>query len=150
MDLETAQTTTTAKFPILKQGPVTTEEKVQKKNDVKARSMGKPCLVRIYLKSQKTVKIRQARTRESEEYKKKPKNQSRSQKSQTRTMEKAQRSVGFALNTLTELAQHVTSKNDMLAILRSPQINPTAQDQYLIIEGIEWRRLKDWRARQEG
>nr|GEV33983.1 ribonuclease H-like domain-containing protein [Tanacetum cinerariifolium] len=55
MDLETAQTTTTAKLPILKQaqtttnadgtsttlipGPVTTEEKVQKKNDVKARSM---------------------------------------------------------------------------------------------------------------
>nr|GEW95084.1 hypothetical protein [Tanacetum cinerariifolium] len=64
MDLETAQTTTTAKFPILKQekgnsfipvaqtitnvdgtsstlipGPVTTKEKVQKKNDVKARSM---------------------------------------------------------------------------------------------------------------
>ncbi|GKB14801.1 ribonuclease H-like domain-containing protein [Tanacetum coccineum] len=64
MDLETAQTTTTAKFPILKQengnsfklvaqtttnadgtstslipGPVTTEEKAQKKNDIKARSM---------------------------------------------------------------------------------------------------------------
>ncbi|GJX60931.1 hypothetical protein Tco_0292321 [Tanacetum coccineum] len=64
MDLETAQTTTTTKLPILKQengnsfklvpqtttnvdgsstslirGPVTTEEKVQKKNDVKARSM---------------------------------------------------------------------------------------------------------------
>ncbi|GJR47370.1 ribonuclease H-like domain-containing protein [Tanacetum coccineum] len=63
MDLETAQTTTTAELPILKQengnsfkpaaqttnadgtstslipGPVTTEEKVQKKNDVKARSM---------------------------------------------------------------------------------------------------------------
>nr|GEV61937.1 putative ribonuclease H-like domain-containing protein [Tanacetum cinerariifolium] len=39
MDLETAQTTTTAKFPILKQGPVTTEENVQKKNDVKARYM---------------------------------------------------------------------------------------------------------------
>ncbi|GJX25032.1 hypothetical protein Tco_0231328 [Tanacetum coccineum] len=64
MDLETAQTTTTAKLPILKQenrnlfklaaqtttnadgtstslipGPVTTEEKVQKKNHVKARSM---------------------------------------------------------------------------------------------------------------
>ncbi|GKA70401.1 putative ribonuclease H-like domain-containing protein [Tanacetum coccineum] len=64
MDLETAQTTTTAKLPILKQengnsfkpaaqtttnadgtsttlipGPITTEEKVQKKNDVKARSM---------------------------------------------------------------------------------------------------------------
>ncbi|GJR45778.1 ribonuclease H-like domain-containing protein, partial [Tanacetum coccineum] len=33
MDLETAQTTTTAKLPILKQGPVTTEEKAQKKND---------------------------------------------------------------------------------------------------------------------
>ncbi|GKC68111.1 hypothetical protein Tco_1100709 [Tanacetum coccineum] len=65
MDLETAQTTTTAKLPILKQengnsfepaaqttinvdgtstslipGPVTTEEKVQKKNDVKARKNG--------------------------------------------------------------------------------------------------------------
>ncbi|GJT47379.1 ribonuclease H-like domain-containing protein [Tanacetum coccineum] len=64
MDLETAQTTTTAKLPILNQenensfkpaaqttinadgtstslipGPVTTEEKAQKKNDVKARSM---------------------------------------------------------------------------------------------------------------
>ncbi|GKB35438.1 hypothetical protein Tco_0880380, partial [Tanacetum coccineum] len=64
MDLETAQTTTIARLPILKQengnsfkpvpqtttnangsstslisGPVTTEEKVQKKNDVKARSM---------------------------------------------------------------------------------------------------------------
>ncbi|GJU91311.1 hypothetical protein Tco_1303734 [Tanacetum coccineum] len=64
MDLETTQTTTTAKLPILKQenensfkpaaqtttnvdgtsttlipGHVTTEEKIQKKNDVKARSM---------------------------------------------------------------------------------------------------------------
>ncbi|GJW96067.1 hypothetical protein Tco_0177875 [Tanacetum coccineum] len=51
MDLETAQTNTTAKLPSLKQanadgtststipGPVTTEEKAQKKNDVKARSM---------------------------------------------------------------------------------------------------------------
>ncbi|GJX38459.1 putative ribonuclease H-like domain-containing protein [Tanacetum coccineum] len=64
MDLETAQITTTAKLPTLKQengnsfkptaktttnvdgtsttlipGPVTTEEKVQKKNDMKARSM---------------------------------------------------------------------------------------------------------------
>ncbi|GKA67055.1 hypothetical protein Tco_0766863 [Tanacetum coccineum] len=64
MDLETSQTTTTTKFPILKQengnsfksvaqtttnadgtstslilGPVTTEEEAQKKNDVKARSM---------------------------------------------------------------------------------------------------------------
>ncbi|GKA51043.1 hypothetical protein Tco_0744239 [Tanacetum coccineum] len=64
MDLETAQITTTAKLPTLKQengnsfkpaaktttnadgtsttlipGPVTTEENVQKKNDMKARSM---------------------------------------------------------------------------------------------------------------
>ncbi|GJV51538.1 hypothetical protein Tco_1447279 [Tanacetum coccineum] len=39
MDQETAQTTTTAKLPILKQGPVTTEENAQKKNDLKARSM---------------------------------------------------------------------------------------------------------------
>ncbi|GKC49409.1 hypothetical protein Tco_1072154 [Tanacetum coccineum] len=39
MDLETAQTNTTAKLPILKQGPVSTEEKAQKNNDVNARSM---------------------------------------------------------------------------------------------------------------
>ncbi|GJQ97893.1 retrovirus-related pol polyprotein from transposon TNT 1-94 [Tanacetum coccineum] len=39
MDLEIPQTNATAKFPILKQGPVTTEEKAQKKNDVKERSM---------------------------------------------------------------------------------------------------------------
>ncbi|GJZ38335.1 ribonuclease H-like domain-containing protein [Tanacetum coccineum] len=39
MDLKTAQTTTTTKLHILKQGPVTTKEKAQKKNDVKARSM---------------------------------------------------------------------------------------------------------------
>ncbi|GJX31653.1 putative ribonuclease H-like domain-containing protein [Tanacetum coccineum] len=39
MDLETAQIATTAKLPILKQGPVTTKEKVQKKNDMKERSM---------------------------------------------------------------------------------------------------------------
>ncbi|GJY17786.1 hypothetical protein Tco_0389277 [Tanacetum coccineum] len=55
MDIETAQITTTAKLPTLKQaktttivdgtsttlipGPVTIEENVQKKNDMKARSM---------------------------------------------------------------------------------------------------------------
>ncbi|GJZ26035.1 hypothetical protein Tco_0570288, partial [Tanacetum coccineum] len=39
-------------------------------------------------------------------------------------MEETQRGVGFALNTLTQLAQAVTSKNDSLAI-------------------------RDWRARQE-
>ncbi|GJT84536.1 hypothetical protein Tco_1066253 [Tanacetum coccineum] len=38
--------------------------------------------VRIYRNHKKTVKNEQARTQESEEYKKKPKNQSRSQKSQ--------------------------------------------------------------------
>ncbi|GJY22905.1 hypothetical protein Tco_0396563 [Tanacetum coccineum] len=55
----------------------------------------------------------------------------------TSAMVKAQIIVGFYANLLTELAHHVTSKNDMLAILRCPQINPTAQDQYLIIEGID-------------
>ncbi|GJX64396.1 retrovirus-related pol polyprotein from transposon TNT 1-94 [Tanacetum coccineum] len=39
MDLETTQTNTAAKLPLLKQGAVTTEEKTQKKNDVKSRSM---------------------------------------------------------------------------------------------------------------
>ncbi|GJU08600.1 reverse transcriptase domain-containing protein [Tanacetum coccineum] len=46
----------------------------------------------------------------------------------TSAMVKAQRGVGFALDPLTELAQHVTSKNDMLAILRCPQYDPTAQE----------------------
>ncbi|GJT84301.1 ribonuclease H-like domain-containing protein [Tanacetum coccineum] len=39
MDLKNAQTNTTAKLPLLKKGPVTADEKTQKKNDVKARSM---------------------------------------------------------------------------------------------------------------
>ncbi|GJX90347.1 hypothetical protein Tco_0343673, partial [Tanacetum coccineum] len=46
--------------------------------------------VRIYIKNhKKTVKNEQARTRESEEYKKKPKNQNRSQKSQASVKEKS-------------------------------------------------------------
>ncbi|GKF08945.1 hypothetical protein Tco_0043169, partial [Tanacetum coccineum] len=65
MDLETAQITTTAKLPTLKQaktttnvdgtsttlipGPVTTEEKVQKKNDMKERSMLLMALPNEYL-----------------------------------------------------------------------------------------------------
>ncbi|GJU51909.1 hypothetical protein Tco_1221464 [Tanacetum coccineum] len=101
-----------------------------------------------YIKNHmKTVKNKQARTRESEEYQKKPKNQSRSQKSQasvkisqeksksvkdvfprdslaqdqaqaTSIMEKAQIYVGFTLNSLTKEAQAVTSRNDSLAILK--------------------------------
>ncbi|GJZ05474.1 hypothetical protein Tco_0539267, partial [Tanacetum coccineum] len=39
MELDTTQTKTTAKLPMLKQGPVTADEKTQKKNDVKDRSM---------------------------------------------------------------------------------------------------------------
>ncbi|GKA55459.1 hypothetical protein Tco_0754408 [Tanacetum coccineum] len=39
MEFESAQSNTTAKLPILKLGPVTTEENAQKKNYVKARSM---------------------------------------------------------------------------------------------------------------
>ncbi|GKA71787.1 RNA-directed DNA polymerase, eukaryota, reverse transcriptase zinc-binding domain protein [Tanacetum coccineum] len=37
MDLETSQITTIAKLSTLKQGPITTEEKVQKKNNMKVR-----------------------------------------------------------------------------------------------------------------
>ncbi|GKD94865.1 hypothetical protein Tco_1374702, partial [Tanacetum coccineum] len=82
-----------------------------------------------YIKNhKKTVKNRQARTRESVEYKaeaRKVKPQSKSAK-KSQTMVKHTRDVGFALDPLTELAQHVTSKNDMLAILRCPQCDPTA------------------------
>ncbi|GJS05887.1 hypothetical protein Tco_0362683 [Tanacetum coccineum] len=116
-----------------------------------------------YIKNhKKTVKNGQARARESEENKKKPKNQSRGQKvkdlkgtkdnlgvqvhlgskkrhspsligpipkEECHVVErKAQVKKKIALVSLTELAQHVTSKNDMLAILRCPQYDPMAQD----------------------
>ncbi|GKB83328.1 hypothetical protein Tco_0950223 [Tanacetum coccineum] len=55
MDLETSQTTTTAKLPILKQGPVTTEEEAQKKNDVKARMLQAQSLDFIFNRLQKIV-----------------------------------------------------------------------------------------------
>ncbi|GJV59164.1 reverse transcriptase domain-containing protein [Tanacetum coccineum] len=100
-----------------------------------------------YIKNhKKTVKNEQARTRESEEYKKKPKNQSRSQKSQASgqmgqikaslnlsqdqshvAMVKAQIYVGFALNSLTKEAQAVTSRNDSLAILRQEGLEASSQ-----------------------
>ncbi|GJT36725.1 hypothetical protein Tco_0936590 [Tanacetum coccineum] len=92
-----------------------------------------------YIKNhKKTVKNRQARTRESEEYKKKPEIQSRSQKRQRSTKD-----VGFALDPLTELAQHVTSKNDMLAILRCPQYDPMAIKLVQKFDMIGWQRLKE-------
>ncbi|GKB95666.1 hypothetical protein Tco_0981803, partial [Tanacetum coccineum] len=93
----------------------------------------------------KTVKNEQAQTRESEEFKKKPKIQSRSQKSQasvksifikgllslsqskaTSTMVKAHWNVGFCAKALIKEAQCHPKENDMLAIFRCPQINPTA------------------------
>ncbi|GKD23685.1 hypothetical protein Tco_1225388, partial [Tanacetum coccineum] len=67
--------------------------------------------------TRKQSKNEQARTRESEEYKKKPKIQSRSQKSQASVKSKAHKGVGFALDPLTKEAQAVTSRNDSLAIL---------------------------------
>ncbi|GKB79456.1 hypothetical protein Tco_0946351 [Tanacetum coccineum] len=55
----------------------------------------------------------------------------------------AQKMWVFALDPLTELAQHVTSKNDMLAILRCPQCDPTAIKLDQKIEMIGWQRLKE-------
>ncbi|GKB81778.1 reverse transcriptase domain-containing protein, partial [Tanacetum coccineum] len=72
-----------------------------------------------YIKDhKKTVKNGQARTRESEEYKAEARKSSLSL--DTSAMVKHTRDVGFALDPLTKLAQHVISKNDMLAILRCP------------------------------
>ncbi|GKD81869.1 hypothetical protein Tco_1348708, partial [Tanacetum coccineum] len=101
-----------------------------------------------YIKNhKKTVKNEKTRTRESEEFKKKPKNQSRSQKSQALSQiqstmvkqhkkchspsligpipkeechvveRKAQEKKKIALVSLTKEAQAVTSRNDSLAIL---------------------------------
>ncbi|GKC20678.1 hypothetical protein Tco_1022828 [Tanacetum coccineum] len=55
--------------------------------------------------------------------------------------QRSTKDVGFALDPLTELAQHVTSKNDMLAILRCPQCDPTAIKLDQKIEMIGWQRL---------
>ncbi|GJV18987.1 hypothetical protein Tco_1368007 [Tanacetum coccineum] len=98
----------------------------------------------------KTVKNRQARTRESVEYKaeaRKVKPQSKSAKKSQR--QRSTKDVGFALDPLTELAQHVTSKNDMLAILRCPQCDPTAIKLDQKIEMNEGYGLKAWEETQE-
>ncbi|GKD78738.1 hypothetical protein Tco_1341359 [Tanacetum coccineum] len=106
-----------------------------------------------YIKNhKKTVKNGQARTRESEEYKaeaRKAKPQSKSAKknqifikgllslSQSRatsTMVKAQWNVGFCAKTLSKEAQCHPKENDMLAIFRCPQINPTATIEAQMIE----------------
>ncbi|GKB17741.1 reverse transcriptase domain-containing protein [Tanacetum coccineum] len=57
-----------------------------------------------------------------------------SQSKATSTMVKAQEVWVFVLNSLTKLAQHVTSKNDMLAILRCPQFDQTATIEAQMIE----------------
>ncbi|GJW33077.1 reverse transcriptase domain-containing protein [Tanacetum coccineum] len=91
-------------------------------------------LVRIYQKSQENSQTnKQARTRESEEYKKKPKNQKPEAEAEKKSqasvksrspsaMVKAHIVMGFCANLLTKEAQHVTSWNDTLAILRYTQM----------------------------
>ncbi|GKG11621.1 hypothetical protein Tco_0343021, partial [Tanacetum coccineum] len=59
-----------------------------------------------------------------------------SQSKATSTMVKAQEVWVFVLKSLTELAQHVTSKNDMLAILGYPQFDLTAIKEAQMIEEI--------------
>nr|GEY93910.1 putative ribonuclease H-like domain-containing protein [Tanacetum cinerariifolium] len=49
MEQENIQTSGTAKFPILKQGPVTADKNIQMKNDVKAKSMLLMALLNEYL-----------------------------------------------------------------------------------------------------
>ncbi|GJS95097.1 reverse transcriptase domain-containing protein [Tanacetum coccineum] len=63
--------------------------------------------------------------------------------------QRSTKDVGFALDSLTELAQHVTSKNDMLAILRCPQCDPTAIKLDQKIEMNEGYGLKAWEEAQE-
>ncbi|GJV51963.1 reverse transcriptase domain-containing protein [Tanacetum coccineum] len=98
---------------------------------------------RIYQNHKKTVKNRQARTRESVEYKAK----ARKVKPQSKSAKKSQR---FALNSLTKEAQAVTSRNDSLAILECTQFDQTATIEAPMIKRFDWLRLKDWRARLEG
>ncbi|GJY60223.1 hypothetical protein Tco_0460880 [Tanacetum coccineum] len=52
-------------------------------------------------------------------------------------MKETQRGMGFALNTLTQLAQAVTSKNDSLAIRVSVQNDQTAQNHLAMIRRIK-------------
>ncbi|GJZ96643.1 hypothetical protein Tco_0668977 [Tanacetum coccineum] len=53
------------------------------------------------------------------------------------SMKETQRGMGFALNTLTQLAKAVTSKNDSLAIRVSVQNNQTAQNHLAMIRRIK-------------
>ncbi|GJY10212.1 hypothetical protein Tco_0378397 [Tanacetum coccineum] len=76
-------------------------------------SLGKLRGTDISKNHKKTVKNGQAQTRESVEYKV----EARKVKPQSKSAKKSQK-----------LAQHVTSKNDMLAILRCPQNQSTTQD----------------------
>ncbi|GJZ32500.1 putative nucleotidyltransferase, ribonuclease H [Tanacetum coccineum] len=55
--------------------------------------------------------------------------------------QRSTKDVGFALDPLTELAQHVTSKNDMLAILRCPQYDPMAIKLIQKFDMIGWQRF---------
>ncbi|GJW33003.1 hypothetical protein Tco_0053035 [Tanacetum coccineum] len=52
-------------------------------------------------------------------------------------MKEIQRGMGFALNTLTQLAQAVTSKNDSLAIRVSVQNDQTAQNHLAMFRRIK-------------
>ncbi|GJS81902.1 ribonuclease H-like domain-containing protein [Tanacetum coccineum] len=79
----------------------------------------------------KAIKNKQARTREPEEYKaeaRKAKPQSKSaKKNQSHVINgESTRDVGFCAKSLTKEAQCLPKENDMLAIFRCPQINPTA------------------------
>ncbi|GKE03768.1 hypothetical protein Tco_1395786 [Tanacetum coccineum] len=108
--------------------PKTAEQKLARKNKLKAKSTLMLAIpdehlisVRIYQKSQDNSQKRASTDTKIR----------RVQKSDQKPKSKPEKS------SLKLEAQHVTSKNDMLAILRCPQINPTAKDQYLIIEGID-------------
>ncbi|GJX66284.1 hypothetical protein Tco_0300627 [Tanacetum coccineum] len=109
-----------------------------------------------YIKNRKkTVKNGQAHqksTKRSQRIKaeaRKVKPQSNPVKEKSTHGQRSTKDVGFALDPLTELAQHVTSKNDMLAILRCPQCDPTAIKLDQKIEMNEGYGLKAWEETQE-
>ncbi|GKC09743.1 retrotransposon protein, putative, ty1-copia subclass [Tanacetum coccineum] len=103
--------------------------------------------------TRKQSKNEQARTRESEEYKKKPKNQSRSQeksnpqsKWSNHGQQKAPKQDGKEKSVISSDLTSSHSRGDTVTAWQSSSVHndPTANIQDPMIAMIGWQRLKDW------
>ncbi|GKD56226.1 hypothetical protein Tco_1289613 [Tanacetum coccineum] len=135
---------------LLRKGMIVVGQDADLRREFYNTSMRAQLEVRIYKKSQENSQKRAStgtRIRREQKEAKEPKPKPEKlnpQSNPVKVVKLRQRStkdVGFALDPLTELAQHVTSKNDMLAILRCPQYDPTAIKLVQKFDMIGWQRL---------